>query len=138
MIALDTNALVRMLVEDDKKQANEVEDLIISAEKNHYQLIVLSEVLIETVWVLESVYNCTREEISNFLEALISTPSFNLPDSPVTYMALQKYKKGGDFADLMIVVQARKNRAKYLFSFDKQLQKLFPDYVIDSVEKIPM
>ena len=138
MIALDTNALVRMLIEDDKKQAKAVEDLILFAEKNHYSIIVLSEVLIETVWVLEDVYHCTRKEISSFLEALISTPTFNLPDAPVTYAALQKYKKGGDFADLMIVVQARKNRANYLFSFDKKLQKLFPDYVIDRVDKISL
>ncbi len=136
MIALDTNAVVRMLIEDDKKQAKAVEDLILFAEKNDYQLIVLSEVLIETIWVLETVYHCTKNEISKFLEALISTPSFTLPDAPVTYTAIQQYKKGGDFADLMIVAQARKNRAKYLFSFDKKLQKLFPDYIISNVDKI--
>jgi len=41
MIALDTNALVRMLIEDDKKQARAVEDLVLFAEKNSYQLIIL-------------------------------------------------------------------------------------------------
>jgi len=133
MIALDTNALVRMLIEDDKKQARAIEDLVLFAERNSHQLIILSEVLIETVWVLESTYNCTRNEVSKFLETLITTPTFNLPDLPVILKVIQQYKKAGDFADLLIVDQARRNRAKYLFSFDKKLQKIFPDFVIDSI-----
>ena len=133
MIALDTNALVRMLIEDDKKQARAVEDLVLFAEKSSYQLIILSEVLIESVWVLESIYNCTRNEISKFLETLITTPTFILPDSPVIFKAIQQYRKAGDFADLLIVDQAKKNRAKYLFSFDKKLQKIFPDFVISNI-----
>ena len=64
MIALDTNVLVRMLIEDDRSQARIIEETIAWAEKNSVPVLVLSEVLIETVWVLESVYQCSREEIS--------------------------------------------------------------------------
>ncbi|MGB5618156.1 MAG: PIN domain-containing protein, partial [Desulfobacterales bacterium] len=68
MIALDTNALVRLLIEDDEKQALVVRKLIASMEKQGRQILILTEVLIETVWVLESVYECTREDIYRFLE----------------------------------------------------------------------
>lgn len=55
MIALDTNALVRVLIEDDKSRARAVQEVILYAEKSSLQIIILSEVLIETVWVLENV-----------------------------------------------------------------------------------
>ena len=133
MIALDTNALVRMLIEDDQNQAKKVREAVSFAEKKSLQIIILSEVLIETVWVLEAVYKCTREEISQFLEILISTSTFTCPDSAVIRSAVQQYKKGGDFADLVIIGQAKSYQAKIFFSFDKKLQKRFPDYVIEKL-----
>jgi predicted nucleic-acid-binding protein len=135
MIALDTNALVRMLIEDDENQAKIVQQVVASAEKNSMQLLILPEVLIETVWVLESVYRCTREDISQFLEHLISTSPFTFPDSAVIRDAANHYKKGGDFADLLIVAQARKCQAKKFFSFDKNLQKIFPHYVVGKLNQ---
>ena len=135
MIALDTNALVRMLVEDDKDQARVVQEVVLLAETNSFEIIILSEVLIEAVWVLESVYKCTRNEIYRFLEALISSSTFIFPDSSVIRRAVHQYKTRGDFADLLIVGQAMKQRAKKFLSFDKTLQKTFPDYVVDKFTK---
>lgn len=135
MIAFDTNAVVRMLIEDDEKQAKMVQKVVGLAEKNSVQIIILSEVLIETAWLLESVYRCTREDISQFLELLISTSTFTFSDSAVIRDAANHYKKGGDFADLLIVAQARKCRAKKFFSFDKNLQKIFPHYVVEKVNQ---
>jgi len=129
LIALDTNALVRMLIEDDIKQAKMVEETIALAEKKTVQILILSEVLVETIWVLESVYQCTREEISQFLETLIFTPTFSFVDPQVIRRATHEYKKGGDFADLLIVYQAKEHQVKKFFSFDKKLQKKFPGYV---------
>jgi predicted nucleic-acid-binding protein len=137
MIAFDANALVRMLVEDDRLQAKAVQEVVLTAEKNSFQIIISSEVLIETVCVLETVYQCTRNEISQFLESLISISTFSSPDPSIIRKAIQQYKKRGDFADLVIVGQARKQQAKQFFSFDKNHQKLFPDYVIDNLAKAP-
>ena len=135
MISLDTNALVRMLIEDDRRQAKIIEDTIALAEEKSIQILILSEVLVDTVLVLESVYQCTREEISQFLEALIFTPVFTFVDSQVIRRATHEYKKGGDFADLLIVNQAKEHQAKKLISFDKKLQKKFPDFVIEKLRK---
>jgi predicted nucleic-acid-binding protein len=137
MIAFDANALVRMLVEDDRLQAKAVQEVVLTAEKNSFQIIISSEVLIETVCVLETVYQCTRNEISQFLESLISISTFSSPDPSIIRKAIQQYKKRGDFANLVIVGQARKQQAKQFFSFDKNHQKLFPDYVIDNLVKAP-
>ena len=133
MIALDTNALVRLLIEDDRDQARKVRKIINLAEKNSIQVLILSEVLIETVWVLESVYRCNREEISQFLETLIFTPTFTFSDHQSIRRTVHQYKKEGDFADLLIVNQAKEQQAKKFISFDKKLQKNFPGYVIEKI-----
>ena len=133
MIAFDTNALVRLLVEDDEDQAKIVQDIIIRFEEESDQILILSEVLIETVWVLESVYQCNREEISGFLEALIRTSTFTFIEAVPIRIAVSQYKSSGDFADLVIVNRAKHLQAKKIFSFDKTLQKKFPDYVVDII-----
>lgn len=138
MIALDTNALVRMLIEDNEKQALTVKKLIESVEKKGQQIIILTEVLIETVWVLESVYECTREDIYRFLETLMHTTVFTFSEPQVMGNAIYRFKKGGDFADLVIVMQALNHHARKIFSFDKKLQKTFPDYVVEKLDDIEL
>ena len=135
MIAFDTNALVRMLIEDDENQAKIVQEVVTLAEQNSLQIMILPEVLIETVWVLESIYRCNREETSQFLELLVSTSTFTFPDTTAIRIAAKHYKKEGDFADLLIVGQARKWQAKKFFSFDKKLQKIFPHYVVEKLNQ---
>lgn len=136
MIALDTNALIRLLIEDDETQARKVKKLIESIEKQGRQIIVLTEVLIETVWVLESVYGCTREDISRFLETMMHTSIFTFSEPRVIMNVIHHFKKAGDFADLIIVMQALNHQAKKIFSFDKKLQKSFPEYVVEDMEDI--
>jgi predicted nucleic-acid-binding protein len=133
MISLDTNALVRMLIEDDEDQFQAVRKAISLVEKNSSQILLLSEVLMETIWVLESIYQCTREDISEFLERLTITSTFAFADPEVIRRAVHQYKQGGDFADLIIVGKAKESRAKKFFSFDKKLQKKFPNYVVGEI-----
>jgi predicted nucleic-acid-binding protein len=135
VIALDTNALVRVLVEDDRDQAKTVRKTITFAEKNSIQILILSEVLIGTVWVLESVYHSTKDEISEFLDTMIHTPKFTFSDYEAIRKAFHHYKKEGDFADLLIVNQALEQQAKKLFSFDKKLQKKFPGVVVEKISR---
>jgi len=136
VIALDTNALVRLLVEDDAEQAAMVQELVLFAEKKSITLLILPEVLLETVWVLESVYNCPRSEISKFLQALIATATFTMPDEAVIRIVVRQYQRGLDFADALITSQAKKEKALALFSFDKNLSKKFPEFVFNDFTKI--
>jgi len=136
VIALDTNALVRLLVEDDPEQAAIVQQLVLFAEKKSIPLLILPEVLLETVWVLESVYNCQRSEIGKFLQALIATATFTMPDEALIRIVVRQYQRGTDFADALITSQAKKEMALALFSFDKNLTKKFPEFVSGDFKKI--
>jgi len=136
MIALDTNALVRLVIEDDAEQAAMVQQLILFAEKKSIAILILPEVLLETVWVFESVYSCQRSEISQFLQALIATATFTMPDEAVIRLVVRQYQRGMDFADALITSQAKKEKALTLFSFDKKLSKKFPEFVFNDFKII--
>ena len=133
MIALDTNALIRLLIEDDETQARKVKKLVESVEKQGQQIIILTEVLIETVWVLECVYGCTREDIFGFLKTMMHTSIFTFSEPWIIRNVIHHFKRAGDFADLVIVMQALNHKAKKIFSFDKKLQKSFPEYVVEKI-----
>ena len=58
---------------------------------------------------------------------------FTATNPSVLRAAVSQYKRGGDFADLVIVFEAKQFNAKKLISFDKKLQKKFPDYVFEPI-----
>jgi len=60
---LDTNVLVRFLVRDDEQQAETIYRIFKQAETNKEALFVPLLVVLETIWVLESVYKIPRQEI---------------------------------------------------------------------------
>jgi predicted nucleic-acid-binding protein len=136
MIALDTNALVRLLVEDDAQQAKIIQQVVSFAEQKSITVLVLPEVLLETVWVLESVYGVERDEIVKFLDVLLATSTFSLPDASMVRSAVRRYQQGLDFADALITSQAKKEKAQALFSFDKSLSRRFPEFVFCDFEKL--
>ena len=72
MIALDTNVLVRFLVDDDAEQVQAARTLLesLTAERPAF---ICREVMIELVWVLERAYRLPRDRIAAVLEGLIAT-----------------------------------------------------------------
>ena len=70
MRALDTNVLVRFLVNDDAEQAAAAKNLLRRVEAAGDQLLVVTPVVLELIWVLEAVYDCKRAEILDALDNL--------------------------------------------------------------------
>ena len=96
MIAFDTNLLVRIAVNDDLKQAELAEQLLDSNE-----VFVPRTVLLESEWVLRSVYKKSRTEIAQYFENALMTKNFVMENSIEVSYALEWYKLGADFADAM-------------------------------------
>ena len=71
MIALDTNILARLLLNDDPVQFKQAHDLL--ARPNEYT--APPTVMLELVWVLES-YDCTHAEVVQALRMLLGLPNF--------------------------------------------------------------
>ncbi|NHQ74536.1 type II toxin-antitoxin system VapC family toxin [Roseovarius gahaiensis] len=124
MIALDTNVLVRFLVQDDPEQA-ELATRVIDQLTDDAQGFVSREVLIELVWVLERAYRLGRPEIATALDGLLSATELDIEGSDEVAPALELYRNDGfGFADLMIAAAARQVGAIELVTFDRKAARL--------------
>jgi len=124
VIALDTNVLVRFLVQDEPLQAQLATKLIDQLTEDA-QGFVSREVLIELVWVLERAYRLGRAEIAVALDGLLSATELDIEGSDELAPALELYRNDGfGFADLMIAAAARRSGASELLTFDRQAARL--------------
>ncbi len=96
MIAFDTNLLVRIAVNDDQQQAETAEHLLES-----HQVFIPRTVLLETEWVLRSIYKKSRIEILEFFSKALITTNLVLENPLEVKSAIEWYRLGADFADAM-------------------------------------
>lgn len=123
MIALDTNILVRLVLQDDDKQARAAERLVVRARREQTQLFVSDVVLCELVWVLTRRVGLTRVDIGDTLDRILRTELIVVRDAGVVDRALASYRSGkGDFADYVIREQARAAGAREVVTFDSALK----------------
>ncbi len=123
MIGLDTNVLVRYLVDDDPEQSPRAAALVERALEEGERLFVPQVVLCELVWLLESAYRYSREEIASVLGDLLRTRQLVIEDLDVARKALDRYaERGGDFADYVIVERCRVAGCERVASFDGVLK----------------
>ena len=124
MIALDTNVLVRFLVQDDVDQAKIAEE-IIDQLTDAAPGFIGREVVVELVWVLERAYGYERTDIATALDGLLSARELLLEDADDIGPALERYRNEDfGFADLMIAAAARRAGAVELVTFDRKAARL--------------
>jgi predicted nucleic-acid-binding protein len=104
MIALDTNVLVRFLVEDDAAQTAKVTALIEKTISEKETLFISDVVLCETVWVLTSRYGFSRAEVAGVLRELLDADhlSFSAPSQHAR--ALDAFSRGKAISPTMSFV----------------------------------
>jgi predicted nucleic-acid-binding protein len=124
MIALDTNVLVRFIVDDDKAQAARAARLIDRATEREETVFVSDIVLCEFVWVLSVSYRVARAEIASTLGRLVQAKQLAFTDTERVRRATDAYAKGrGDFADYLIREHARDAGCTAVATFDRALHK---------------
>lgn len=124
MIALDTNLLVRYLLNDDAAQAGAARALMAELSLDAPGF-VCREVLVELVWVLERAYGFSRDRIASVLEGLYTIPVLQIEAADDVVRAAYEYRRGGaEFADRMIAAAARRAGAATLYTFDRQAARL--------------
>jgi predicted nucleic-acid-binding protein len=123
MKALDTNVIIRFLMNDDKAQAGRVKAIFELAEKNEDQYFVTTPVILETIWVLSAVYEFTRDEILHALELLTEMPilAFENYESLRQVVALGRNTKA-DIPDLLIGLSGKTAGCETTLTFEKGLE----------------
>jgi len=125
MIALDTNIIVRFLVRDDKTQADLVYARFLQAEGNGEQLFVPLLVLLETIWVLESVYELRRSDVLCAIEDLLHLPILRFETDEVVLTFLNDARRTKtDLADILIGCSAKSTGSEAVITFDKRASRL--------------
>ena len=125
MKGIDTNILIRFLIADDELQAKKVYKIFKKAESEKNELFVPLLVMLELIWVLESVYEIPRTEILESISELILMPILKFENQSAlqqfTYAAQgNKY----DLSDLLISHSAKTQGCETVITFDKKASRL--------------
>ena len=119
MKGIDTNILVRFLVGDDETQAKKVYDIFKNAETARSELFVPLLVILELIWVLESVYSIPRHDILDALRELLLMPVLNFEHRPALHHFIQEESKY-DLSDLLIAHAAKAQGCEIVMTFDRK------------------
>jgi len=123
VIALDTNVLVRLMVEDDAGQAKQAQKILELAEEQGEPALIGDIVLCELEWVLKSGYRVPRERILVALTELAADTRFEFEDSARVSAALDLYQHGkADLADYLLGLAAESAGARTTYTFDRGLR----------------
>jgi predicted nucleic acid-binding protein len=116
VIALDTNVVVRLLVDDHPEQTRRARRLLEARP-----VIVLPTVLLESEWVLRGAYRLVPGVIASSLRKLLGVPGVAAENAEAIAQAIDWYERGLDFADALHLALARE--AEGLATFDARLAR---------------
>lgn len=124
MSALDTNVLVRFLVEDDPAQTAAAKRVLKAATEAGETLFVSDVVLIEITWVLGRSYQVNRRGVHGVLGRLLQARQLSFRNRALLLQALDRFEKGkGDFADYVVSELAKEAGHQDVLTFDQALLK---------------
>ncbi|WP_380785392.1 type II toxin-antitoxin system VapC family toxin [Sphingomonas sp. R86521] len=103
MIAVDTNIVLRLILNDDAGQIEAIRALM---KRN--RLFVSLTVLLETGWVLESRYRMPRHDVAAALDGVVALEGVAIGRPALAAWAVDRYRAGGDWADMIHLAAAAK------------------------------
>ena len=135
MIAIDTNVLLRHILQDDEIQSARATELLMS----HERVLVTDIVLVESIWTLSGKkYQASRDDIIKLINDLLGEPNIIFENPQAIWVALNDFRadyshtaedgrkmKLPDFPDVLIINKARQTAKKWgesleaVYSFDK-------------------
>jgi predicted nucleic-acid-binding protein len=124
VIGIDTNVLVRYVVQDDPRQAAAATHFIEATLSSDEPGWIASIVLCEFVWVLDAAYGYARNLIAATLQRLFEVDRFRLEASSLAWRALDAYRDGVDFADALIALGNEHAGCDYTATFDRGAARL--------------
>ena len=125
MLGLDTNVLVRYLVQDDRRQYEKARRLIQREAGNGEPVLISLLVLLEVEWVLRSRYELAKVEILAAFSALLEAADLAFEDETAVEYALYSWKdSAADFADCLIEARNRRSGCRATATFDGKALKV--------------
>jgi predicted nucleic-acid-binding protein len=121
MIGIDTNVLIRYLVQDDASQslvASKLIEEVISVNEPGY---ITHITLVEVVWVLRSCYGANKNDLCNMIKMVLETKQFLIEQAESCYRALKMFEtNNGDFSDALIAAISKTAGCSETVTFDRK------------------
>jgi predicted nucleic-acid-binding protein len=114
VIAVDTDVVVRLLTGDDPEQLQRARALFETET-----IFLAKSVVLETEWVLRSLYGRSSRDITHALAALVALPQVRCEDAMAISAALELARQNLDFADALHL--ASSHAAQRFATFDRAL-----------------
>lgn len=127
MASLDTNVLVRYLLDDtaNEPQSALAKKLIHVAVQVGDTLYIPITVMLELEWVLRSNFKLHKTQVTATLSSLLACGELSFESESALEVALALYIKGGaDFADCTHIALAHMAGESPLCTFDKAASKV--------------
>ena len=121
MIGIDTNVLVRYIVQDDPEQSHAATQFLESTCSSERPGWVCLIVLCELVWVLTRAYGYHRTTVADVIERLLSTTELEIEQSTVVWRSARDFREGtAEFADYLIGHLNAHFGVEYTITFDRK------------------
>jgi predicted nucleic acid-binding protein len=120
---VDTNLIIRYLVQDHEKNAKAAGKLFDACDRGELIIVLLPAVLAECVFVLESFYRHPRTDIASALSRFVSSPGVEIEKVSIHLDALVRFKRTkAHFVDCLIAATAVEEDLP-VASFDHDFRK---------------
>jgi predicted nucleic-acid-binding protein len=125
MIGLDTNVILRYLLQDHPKQTRQA-NLIVDRQLSERTPGFISLVtVLEIVWVLRSLLKQNPSQIASHLENLLAADSLEVQNEQQVFNAVFALKRGtGDFGDALIGALNAWAGCSHTLTFDRKAARL--------------
>lgn len=123
MTGLDTNVLVRYIMQDDPRQSALATRLLESLTADAPGFVSLISV-VELSWVLSSAYELDRVQLVQAIEALLRTKEIVVDRAETVWKAVRLFQSANaDFADCLIERSAAAAGCERTMTFDRGAAK---------------
>jgi predicted nucleic-acid-binding protein len=124
MIGLDTNVLLRYLVQDDPRHSPRATEIIEQRLTDQQPGFVSLVCILEVVWVLRGLFKRSRQQIANDIEMLLAADTLEVQNEQEVYYAVVSLRNGiGTFEDALIGSLGVRRGCSATLTFDEDAAK---------------
>lgn len=119
MIGLDSNVLLRVLLDDDPVQSPQARSFIAAQGRTPGSLRLCDVVLLEVLWTLKRLHRHDRTTLASTFDRLLREPAFAVSDRERMGEVLRRYSRSkADIGDSFIAVDNEQAGCAYTATFD--------------------
>lgn len=125
MIGLDTNVVLRLLLNDDPAQKMRAAKLIQQAKKLDTRTIITLAVVLEMEWVLRSSAKMSKTQTLIVFDLLLESYDIEIDNEKALEQALHIYANtAADFAECLFLAQYQRMGCDTMLTFDAKAARM--------------